>query len=269
MRCSIRQICVAILVAAATTAICRPAQAVLVTTVVFSDHDYEDADWSIVNSFGLVFAGQVGPGGHPGSYRQVALAVGEDGPFVGQLSRNFVYDPAARGAITGITYNADYVTTNAEGGAYFALLEQSGKFYIDAYYTDYINDTFNNWTNVTRVLGLNNFEGLTVSPVHTLVLDPSSHPDFSGNGSPITFGYEVTAGGGGFFTSVTGIDNDPITLTVTPNTSGVPEPSSWAMMLIGFVGVGFAAYLRRGAARSSYKRRSLQLAPRNANDPVA
>jgi hypothetical protein len=261
MRCSIRQICVAILVAAATTAICRPAQAVLVTTVVFSDHDYEDADWSIVNSFGLVFAGQVGPGGHPGSYRQVALAVGEDGPFVGQLSRNFVYDPAARGAITGITYNADYVTTNAEGGAYFALLEQSGKFYIDAYYTDYINDTFNNWTNVTRVLGLNNFEGLTVSPVHTLVLDPSSHPDFSGNGSPITFGYEVTAGGGGFFTSVTGIDNDPITLTVTPNTSGVPEPSSWAMMLIGFVGVGFAAYLRREAARSSYKQAIAAVSP--------
>jgi hypothetical protein len=75
------------------------------------------------------------------------------------------------------------------------------KFYIDAYYTEYINDTFNNWTNVTRVLSLNNFEGLTVSPVHTLVLDPSSRPDFSGNGSPITFGYEVTAGGGGFFTS--------------------------------------------------------------------
>jgi hypothetical protein len=40
---------------------------------------------------------------------------------------NFVYVPAARGAITGITYNADYITTNAEGGAYFALLEQSGK----------------------------------------------------------------------------------------------------------------------------------------------
>ena len=233
MRCSISQICMAVLAAAATIAICGPAQAVLVTTVVFSDHDYQDADWSIVNSFGLVFAGQVGPGGHPGSYRQVALAVGEDGPFVGQLSRNFVYDPAAHGAITGITYNADYVTTNAEGAAYFAFLEQSGKFYIDAYYTDYINDTFNSWTNVTRVLGLKNFEGLTVSSVHTLVLDPSSHPDFSGTGSPITFGYEVTAGGGGFFTSVTGIDNDPITLTVTPVATGIPEPGTMTLFATG------------------------------------
>jgi hypothetical protein len=218
---------------ASTAAIGQPAQSATVTTIVFSDRNYADADWSIVNSFGLVFAGQVGTGGHPGSYREVALAVGEDGPFVGQLSRNFVYDPAAHGAITRITYNADYVTTNAEGGAYYALLEQSGKFYIDAYYKDYVDDTFNNWTNITRVLGLNNFEGLTVSSVHTLVLDPLSHPDFSGTGSPIMFGYEVTAGGGGFFTSVTGIDNDPITLTVTPGVTGIPEPGTMTLFATG------------------------------------
>ncbi len=30
-------------------------------------------------------------------------------------------------------------------------------------------------------------------------------------------------------------------------TTGVPEPSTWAMMLIGFAGVGFAAY--RGSRR--------------------
>jgi hypothetical protein len=26
---------------------------------------------------------------------------------------------------------------------------------------------------------------------------------------------------------------------------GVPEPSTWAMMLIGFAGLGFAGYLKR------------------------
>jgi hypothetical protein len=29
---------------------------------------------------------------------------------------------------------------------------------------------------------------------------------------------------------------------------GVPEPATWAMMLIGFAGLGFAAYRRRGKA---------------------
>jgi hypothetical protein len=32
----------------------------------------------------------------------------------------------------------------------------------------------------------------------------------------------------------------------TVSTSSVPEPSTWAMMILGFVGVGFMAYRRRG-----------------------
>jgi PEP-CTERM motif len=37
-------------------------------------------------------------------------------------------------------------------------------------------------------------------------------------------------------------------ITVTP---GVPEPSTWAMMILGFAGIGFMAYRRksRGALR--------------------
>jgi len=33
------------------------------------------------------------------------------------------------------------------------------------------------------------------------------------------------------------------------NMSAVPEPATWAMMMIGFVGVGFLAYRRRGQSR--------------------
>lgn len=33
--------------------------------------------------------------------------------------------------------------------------------------------------------------------------------------------------------------------SITLNVSGVPEPSTWAMMLLGFAGVGFMAYRRR------------------------
>jgi hypothetical protein len=34
------------------------------------------------------------------------------------------------------------------------------------------------------------------------------------------------------------------TLTISV-TSGVPEPSTWAMMIFGFAGVGFMAYRRK------------------------
>ena len=40
------------------------------------------------------------------------------------------------------------------------------------------------------------------------------------------------------------------TLVINVTTAGsvVPEPSTWAMMLVGFAGLGFAAYRRAGAA---------------------
>src|SRR5262245_28430348 len=69
--------------------------------VVFSDSIYADADWTIVNQFGLVSAGQQLMGGNPGTYRQVALSVGQNVPFVGQLNRNFVYNPSVSGKSTG------------------------------------------------------------------------------------------------------------------------------------------------------------------------
>jgi PEP-CTERM motif len=35
---------------------------------------------------------------------------------------------------------------------------------------------------------------------------------------------------------------------VTANISAVPEPSTWAMMILGFAGVGYLAYRRRNQA---------------------
>jgi len=40
-------------------------------------------------------------------------------------------------------------------------------------------------------------------------------------------------------------ENAPSGLLVTTSASAVPEPSTWAMMLIGFVGLGFASYCRK------------------------
>jgi hypothetical protein len=39
--------------------------------------------------------------------------------------------------------------------------------------------------------------------------------------------------------------------TVTPVTPGVPEPSTWAMMLVGFAGVGFLGYRQAAKGRAT------------------
>ena len=237
----------------ASFSVAAQAGAAVVNEVVFSDHTYADADWTIVNQFGLVFAGQQVTGGNPGSYRQVALAVGQDVPFVGQLNRTFVYDPSVRGAITGITYNVDLETLNAEGSTYFALVSQNGSLYMETMHTG--NASPNTWLNENIVLDLADFALVHPNAAgNTLILDPNSRPDFSANGSPITFGYEVTAGGGGFFTSITGIDNDPITLTITPRVVTVPEPTTLALLL-GTVTIAFGLTRRGYSGKASKPRR--------------
>jgi hypothetical protein len=46
-----------------------------------------------------------------------------------------------------------------------------------------------------------------------------------------------------FFTDASG--NTFTVETIAPSISAVPEPSTWAMMMLGFTGVGFMAYRRR------------------------
>jgi hypothetical protein len=48
---------------------------------------------------------------------------------------------------------------------------------------------------------------------------------------------------GTYVLSLAAYTQDPVSVTV--NVGAVPEPSTWAMMLIGFCGLGFLAYRRR------------------------
>jgi hypothetical protein len=41
------------------------------------------------------------------------------------------------------------------------------------------------------------------------------------------------------------VAGDPLTITAAPLTAAVPEISTWAMMILGFVGLGFMAYRRK------------------------
>lgn len=67
-------------------------------------------------------------------------------------------------------------------------------------------------------------------------------------GPTITIEFPYTQGGSvvtGTFASLTS-ENKYLYGTVEPAAvTSVPEPSTWAMMILGFAGVGFTAYRRR------------------------
>jgi hypothetical protein len=76
--------------------------------------------------------------------------------------------------------------------------------------------------------GVNQFEVLGIDP--SLGLDPNN---------PVAFVTALTFEGAGDFTG-----------TMTPVTiDAVPEPSTWAMMLLGFAGISFVAYRRKQNGR--------------------
>ena len=68
-----------------------------------------------------------------------------------------------------------------------------------------------------------------------------------GTTGTVTFGPNGIAPNGG--TDVFSLE-EAVALNTLVVTSGVPEPSTWAMMLLGFVGLGFLARRRKGLART-------------------
>jgi hypothetical protein len=81
--------------------------------------------------------------------------------------------------------------------------------------------------------------GAVVSAIFGIRLDPVS----SGYDQQVwAFGQ-----GDGTFIGVEGAYNGPISSAII-STGGVPEPSTWAMMLAGFAGLGFLGYRRNKGA---------------------
>lgn len=110
----------------------------------------------------------------------------------------------------------------------------------------------------------------TASAFTALLLDvkvPTTETlTFSSTSTPISLGATQTVSccgenfilvstiGGETFSSLSFMSNgnlssvEQVRVDIAGNVRAVPEPATWAMMVLGFVGVGFIAYRRRGHA---------------------
>ena len=133
------------------------------------------------------------------------------------------------GAISGVqisVYDTQIVITDVE----------SGPFCVVSTVTCPGPDVFNGFSFVFS--GAEAITGVSV--------DPTSAADFRPAPSGVTFtSTEI-------FVNVAGLSpnlGDVLTLDVNPPTTpSIPEPSTWALMLLGFAGLGVAGYRRMGAA---------------------
>jgi hypothetical protein len=78
--------------------------------------------------------------------------------------------------------------------------------------------------------------------------DPRTLSIFTGIGSIVSF-FEARETPRRPRGTLSGVLSGFVTYDYTPVAPAVPEPSTWAMLMIGFAGLGYAAVRRRGAPR--------------------
>jgi hypothetical protein len=139
----------------------------------------------------------------------------------------------------------------------------SGPFTEDFVF-DLVNDfpdVPNNFPLVRATASLETSIQEEFSAATLMLFDPSGEPIgfntpfFPSDSHFQALAEDVFYSGSGYYVEVTGISNiDDLALEVSVNAfdlggpAGLPEPSTWAMMLLGVAGLGFAARRRRRSA---------------------
>ena len=214
--------------------------------ISFLDEDFTNfgVDWSSVeivdtstqSSAGLSLSGD----GNPGTSLRVVYNIGGQ-PFAELKTfhgnANFVYDPSVNGAIQTIDFSSD-ARTIPPGGAfnYFFGFEQAGNIFE----VQLANVDFGPFDP-------RGTSGLTAS---SFVASQGSTgvPDFSVAGDPITFGFLLaTSIGNSTQFSQFGAELDNYLVQISADTSTIPEPGSFSLLLVGSGLLGAARILRRKA----------------------
>jgi hypothetical protein len=152
------------------------------------------------------------------------------------------------------------ITLDGTTSVTFSGPTDDGLFSTGDFYKDFLG-----LSSVTASLGIGNLNGgLTANGIPTPAPQPTSPPQgyevfaFVANTGFSDKDYIEVDGSFGLGTYIAplGFNSDASKMYTTQFTnvglidsSAVPEPSTWAMMLLGFAGLGYAAFRRNGKSR--------------------
>jgi hypothetical protein len=137
----------------------------------------------------------------------------------------------------GVTYNIDpnialgYIFQTGVGDPNFASVRLPNIGNSGPYSLYLWNGTSFVFNTTLAADTLFNFSGPGVDRFEVLGIDPSLGLDPN---NPVAFITALTFEGAGNFTG-----------TMTPVVAAIPEPSTWAMLILGFAGIGFMAHRRK------------------------
>ena len=235
----------------------------LAGTTTFTDATFNPADYALgafkdasvtVNAYGQTLTD-----GNPGAGLQgltSSTGVNLQGVLLTALNDSFVYDPTVSGAITSLDFALDRFSNPTNGGqgslvgsySLRLLAVQDGQLY----QATFVSGPFSQPGGVWQALA---HTGILAGDFSTLDASNFTGSGVAGGlnfgGDAITFGFAMRSSGAvdssgapSTFDQTSDLRADNFALTINA-ADAVPEPESWALMILGLGVVGAAARTRR------------------------
>jgi len=218
--------------------------------VTVSDTTFANADWTL----------NVFPGGNGGSVTATQVTAGSN--FLRSISDTvngtpsiilgthiytpFTYTPSASGPIVSLNYSENAICLSGcfgQGQSTGPAVRQGGVLYV---YNGFLITDPTTTFHPLSLGGLTATDFARVAVTATTLFDNTQHPDFSGAGGPIQFGFFRANGSGPSvgYTLVGGIDDWQVTVNAT--ITAVPTLNPLAMGgLVVLLAVAGILFLRR------------------------
>lgn len=218
----------------------------------FTDSTFNLADYTVVgpdksNAGITITYDQCATCGNPGQALQLIITVPTSGmSAIGFLNNNFTYDPSVQGAVSSIFESEDknFTTTSSGtfGSNFRSLLYQNGNYYVSGIpFPSFTGPGTTGYQTASGTLSANDF---TLYNFLTLSFGVG-HPDFSTSGTNFQLGIVSIGNNNSAATNESDFDN--LLFSINP----VPEPSTWALMLLGFGAIGLATRRQRRSAAAT------------------